>query len=136
MPKLKCNVCGKIFTPDDLSNPKCTGCGNMQDWGPTVPARLVMKNGKSIISFHKSSLIGRDDLRVFGSNCKYVSQPQFEISKMDEDWRIKGTSDSVNSTFINGDKIDSLECTVKDGDTLFIGNVTSGEGLELIITFN
>jgi hypothetical protein len=136
MPKLKCNVDGKIFTPKDPASPKCPSCGNEVDFSPGVPPRLLVKKDNLIISFHKSCPVGREDLRIFGSNCKYVSQPQFEISKMDEEWRIKGSSSCINSTFINGKKMDSLECTVEEGDSLFIGNIASGVGLELTITFN
>lgn len=96
-----------------------------------VPIRLeLVCDGVPIpVSVHKSSVIGRNECRVFPSY-QYLANEQFELEKGIDQWTIKGRT-AANRTFLNGEDISDKVLPIRDGDEIFIGNFDKQIGLKL-----
>lgn len=96
-----------------------------------VPIRLeLVCDGVSIpVSVHKSSVIGRNECRLFPSY-QYLAYEQFELEKGIHQWTIRGKK-AANKTFLNGQDITEKEVPIHDGDEIFIGNFDRQIGLKL-----
>jgi len=104
---------------------------------PAVEKKIVRvelyKEGTNFYaSFHKTTLVNRDMLRILGEGYEYVdNNPQFLLEKKSKGWSIKGLEGTVNPTHLNGENIVGVEKELKDGDIILIGNSTTNEGLKM-----
>jgi len=131
---LRCNVCRGLFDQSKRSN--CPKCGNSKDFSAAVAERVYLFNSGKRISFHKTVYVERNNFRVFAPDHCYVSDNQFSLIKMAEHWMIKGSTRSVNPTYLNGIEIGLSPAALKDGDEIFIGNIATKTGLALSVSFS
>lgn len=129
-------VVHRMIDPDKSNRPDLSDVHDelLGNGGPPIRVELRSSSTDLYASFYKTKTIKRDDLRVFG-NSQYVSrEQQFIIKKHPESWFIEGM-DASNETFLNNENITRKTKELQDGDKLFIGNPSSGEGLELKVKF-
>ncbi len=127
----------------DAEPTKCLICGLEGKVGEDIfelpPVRLVFtdKNGIQVF-IHKSEVIGRDTLRLF-EDYKYVANEQFKLNKdKEKGWSVEGLDNTTNPTYLNGEKLEIgkvVDIDYKKYNEILIGNIESGAGLKLKITF-
>ncbi len=96
-----------------------------------VPTRIRLdaEGIRFPLRIHKTSIIGRDDFRVYGEFYKYVSGQQFIVIKDSEGFWLEGL-ETTNPTYINGKKLEKGQRV-----RLEEGSVIEIAGKELIVHF-
>jgi len=102
----------------------CSQCGQRSnEWEKKkAPLLKLQSNNKEIVIYTEKKTIGRDNLRIFGSdNYKYVSNEQFMVNYGDKGWEIKGIKGVVNITKLNDIDIADKTLNISDSDIITIG---------------
>jgi hypothetical protein len=68
---------------------------------------------------YKTMKLGRDNFRFY-KNYQYLEREQFEVIQSVSDWKIKGLP-ATNPTLLNGVDITNQTVSLKDGDTIRVG---------------
>jgi len=111
------------FTPDPAARPDVARVAAVLAGGAGSNAsRLEIRAGDSLpLSIWKETVVGRDQMRIFGENRKYAEKEQFCIFPGEDGWYVKKMDGVTNHTKVNGVLLEADPIQLKSGDELQVG---------------
>lgn len=87
----------------------------------------VLLNGEKVTTIGIDSKIGKTNFRnnAHAVDAQFMSDPQFEITRHDGQWKISHCQNAVNETIVNGKKLEGM-LPVEDGMVVSVGNSEKG----------
>ena len=138
----RCLCCGAVFDAGAAGScPRCGAGGADIELFSLQPLRveLRMETGSGDrCSFHGSDVFGRELARLLcreagSQDFKFVSKEQFRIERTDDGWFVSGVPTATNHTYLNGSSISGVRVELHEGDRLFMGNGSTGNGMTVVV---
>ncbi len=90
------------------------------------PQQVIITSGNQYpMTVFKTTILGRDDCRLFGDDYRFVEDQQFEIIKNDTEqkWEIRGLPGVTNNTRLDGEIVTDKTAELYDGALISIGDL-------------
>lgn len=90
--------------------------------GPAVAKRLELRTPSSLpLSIWQDTVVGRDEMRIFGDERKFTEKKQFRLWPGPEGWLIEELPGTTNRTKLNGTPLPEGPVALENGSELQIG---------------
>lgn len=84
--------------------------------------RIELRAGSSLpLSIWEDTLVGRDQMRIFGDERKYVDKQQFRIFPAGGGWKILHLSTATNKTKLDGSVLGGAPVALNEGSEIQVG---------------